>query len=93
MTKIVRKRETLALMQMPVRFWLHTADSSGVKDDGLEFPHHPTVPWACVAQNTHSIGHMDLHPGVHISRVICHLSLPAQRRQIIRAHFAEKLRA
>ena len=43
MTKIVRKRETLALMRMPVRFWLHTADSSGVKDDGLEFPHHPTA--------------------------------------------------
>ena len=43
MTKIVGKRETLALKQMPVRFCLHTADSSGVKDDGLEFPHHPTA--------------------------------------------------
>ena len=91
MTKIVGQRETLALMRMPVRFWLHTADSSGVKDDGLEFPHHPTVRMRRPKYTLHRSHGPS--PAVHISRVICHLSLPAQCRQIIRAHFAEKLRA
>ena len=91
MTKIVRKRETLALMRMPVCVWLHIADSSGVKDNGLEFPHHPTADVRRPKYTLHRSHGPS--PYVHIFQVICHLSLPAQRRQIIRAHFAEKLRA